>query len=283
MNRVHFIVCVFIGVSSLTVNAQEAGADTLQDDLITVCEHYWDNYDFHDTAPLDSPKAILDYIYLLENVPDSISRNSIRFTFKHAERNMDVFTRFILLFEMYLYNVKSVFYNEDMWLLVLDCAISSDKINETWRMHLQLQREFVCAGKPGSAANDFAICTKNGKEFNLYDIECDYIILLFNSPGCHYCKAIETEIISDSVIRRLQGVRRLEIIAVYPGDDIALWMKTDYPDSWISGYDLDGRIYPEILYRLKSVPEIYLLDKDKKVLFREESLKRMSEYLTTIK
>lgn len=281
MNRAFFIVCVFIGVSSLAVSAQEAG--TLQDDLITVCERYWDNYDFHDITPLDSPEAILDYIYLLENVPDSIARNSVRLTFEQAERNMSVFLRFVLLFERYLYNPKSIFYNEDMWLFVLDCAISSDKIDETAKMHLQLQRELVCAGKPGSAADDFAIRTKNGKEFNLYDMECDYIVLLFNNPGCHYCEAIETEIISDSVIRRLQESGRLEIIAVYPSDDIALWMKTAYPASWISGYDIDGRIYPEILYRLKSVPEIYLLDKNKKVLFREESLKRISEYLTIIK
>ena len=54
---------------------------------------------------------------------------------------------------------------------------------------------------------------------------------------------------------------------------LAEWFKdlSDYPEEWITGYNQDLTIRDNLVYDVRAIPSLYLLDRDKKVIFKDIS------------
>lgn len=76
----------------------------------------------------------------------------------------------------------------------------------------------------------------------------------------------------DDVIRRSVRAGRLTLLALCADGDRAAWERStgEFPPDWIVGFDT-GSIAEEELYVLPSMPTLYLLDRDKRVLLKEAS------------
>ena len=55
-----------------------------------------------------------------------------------------------------------------------------------------------------------------------------------------------------------------------------------YPDNWYNGYDPDYVIREDILYNVRAIPSLYLLDKDKKVLMKDAPQERLFSWLESV-
>ncbi len=69
------------------------------------------------------------------------------------------------------------------------------------------------------------------------------------------------------------------MLPIYTEGDRPLWEKTksSMPSEWTVGYD-DSNIAENGLYNLPSMPILYLLGKDKKVLLKETNLEGITNY-----
>jgi hypothetical protein len=65
----------------------------------------------------------------------------------------------------------------------------------------------------------------------------------------------------------------VRVLAIYPDQDEQLWKDNagNLPEAWINGIDKEGIIDAEELYDLGSMPSLYLLGKDKKVIVKDAS------------
>ena len=78
-------------------------------------------------------------------------------------------------------------------------------------------------------------------------------------------------------IRALQNVEkaieegRLAVVNVYIDQEVAKWLELsgEYPRSWVCGYDHNYLIRSDVLYNVRAIPSLYLLDADKKVLLKD--------------
>ena len=54
---------------------------------------------------------------------------------------------------------------------------------------------------------------------------------------------------------------------------MAAWYQglSDYPEEWITGYNHDLSIRDNLVYDVRAIPSLYLLDRDKKVIFKDIS------------
>ena len=52
----------------------------------------------------------------------------------------------------------------------------------------------------------------------------------------------------------------------------------EIPDGWINSYDKELTVLTEECYDLKAMPALYLLDKDKKVLLKDATVKEIEDY-----
>ena len=58
---------------------------------------------------------------------------------------------------------------------------------------------------------------------------------------------------------------------VYIDEDVPAWYRyrKEYPEDWYNGYDPDLAVRSDMLYNVRAIPSLYILDKDKNVIMKD--------------
>lgn len=262
---------VILLLAAQSVFSQEP-REMLLADVDSLCVHYWDNYDFEDIAPLQTPDMVLEYIFYLQHLPIGDAKKYIIQTLEQSVRNKEIYRQFVFLFERYLYDKDSYFENEDLYETVLKHVISLPDTDSLRRIIPEYQFEMIALNRTGNKANDIEITLFDESKVRLYDIDGEYILLMFANPECPVCKRTAAKVYDSETIKYASDSGRLRTVCVFL-DDVATSYNMDaYPENWIKGYDAEGRIMDECLYEIRQMPALYLLDQDKTVIVKEKAL-----------
>ena len=138
--------------------------------------------------------------------------------------------------------------------------------------------------RTGQKAADFEFSDKNGNLRSLYGIEAECTLLFFSNPGCEACKSIIMTLESDPAVDRLISKRKLAVVNIYIDEDIASWYSymPIYPDNWYNGYDPNLIIRTDLLYNVRAIPSLYLLDRDKRVIMKDAPEPRVLSYIASL-
>lgn len=143
------------------------------------------------------------------------------------------------------------------------------KEEEKNNMLKDIQRiERVLVGKP---APDITLYDRNGEPFRIYDINSPYTLLVFWNPDCSHCQK-ELPIISRLYDHFKEKGLKVVATCGKKNDQLpSCWKYIDdnqLPKDWI--YLGDGNFQSRFnnLYDLRAFPKLYLLDKNKTILFR---------------
>jgi hypothetical protein len=130
-------------------------------------------------------------------------------------------------------------------------------------------------------ARDFTYTMAPGRTGTLYELPSEWVLLYFYDPTCEDCHALTSRLAASECIRELIAAQRLTVLAVYPEEATEAWTEQagQTPDTWINGYDPGATIYIEGLYMFRSLPALYLLDRDKKIRLQEAPLEAVEKEL----
>ena len=237
-------------------------------------DHYWDGFHFdadtlvaaYNTSSV--MQAMADYIAFIEpQRADSL----LRALMHRAERSRPVLDLFASAAESILGDPNSPLRNDEYYIPILEVLVASPLLDEYDRIAPLYDLEMAYKNRIGSRANNFEYMLADGSKGWMQDIEADYLIIMFNNPGCPMCKQITEELTSSPMINELMELGILEIMALYPDEDIEAWRAylPNMPSSWINAYDPGMIISQDRLYSLKAIPSLYLLDKEKRVLIKD--------------
>lgn len=237
-------------------------------------DHYWDGFHFdadtlvaaYNTSSV--MQAMADYIAFIEpQRADSL----LRALMHRAERSRPVLDLFASAAESILGDPNSPLRNDEYYIPILEVLVASPLLDEYDRITPLYDLEMAYKNRIGSRANNFEYMLADGSKGWMQDIEADYLIIMFNNPGCPMCKQITEELTSSPMINELMELGILEIMALYPDEDIEAWRAylPNMPSSWINAYDPGMIISQDRLYSLKAIPSLYLLDKEKRVLIKD--------------
>lgn len=132
----------------------------------------------------------------------------------------------------------------------------------------------------GTIANDFTYITREGTTGTLKSIKANYTLIYFNNPDCHDCKRVYNILAGDSpTLAHLVARGELAILALYPDESLTSWNKNKgiYPYNWIVARyarDIDRE-----KYNIPAIPSTYLLDKNKKVIYKDAIIEAVESYL----
>lgn len=237
-------------------------------------DHYWDGFHFdadtlvaaYNTSSV--MQAMADYIAFIEpQRADSL----LRALMHRAERSRPVLDLFASAAESILGDPNSPLRNDEYYIPILEVLVASPLLDEYDRIAPLYDLEMAYKNRIGSRANNFEYMLADGSKGWMQDIEADFLIIMFNNPGCPMCKQITEELTSSPMINELTELGLLEIMALYPDEDIEAWRAylPNMPSSWINAYDPGMIISQDRLYSLKAIPSLYLLDKEKRVLIKD--------------
>ncbi|MDH6534030.1 DUF5106 domain-containing protein [Parabacteroides sp. 52] len=252
---------------------------------IYLIQHYWDTYDFTDTAYVHLPEvteqAFSNYVAAFSRTDPKEVVASIKAMLKKAEANPVVYLYFTGLYEKYLYDPNAPMRNEEFYIPVLESMLASDQLNEEEKIRPAHLLEIALKNRVGQVATDFKFTLANGKTGEMHALESDYLILFFYNPGCDACRVMTKELAGDPLIQKGLDKKKLILLAVYPDEEWLEWEKhlSELPGQWMNTYDISCSIKENELYDLKAIPTLYLLDRNKVVLLKDATFNQLRAYL----
>lgn len=237
--------------------------------------HYWDNFDFADTAflaradTLQLFEAYARYVQLLFSAPtDGAPMDSLM---RRAAVSRPMLDYFAMLADQVLGDPNSPLRNDEFYIPVLRAQLSSPWYDEYERLAPEYRLSLASQNRIGEPANDFRYTLASGATGTLYGLRAEYVLLFINNPGCPMCREIREAISASPMLTELIEHGRLRVLALYPDENLDEWRayREQIPASWINAYD-DGCVLREKgLYDLSAIPSLYLLDAQKRVLVKD--------------
>lgn len=237
----------------------------------------------------DIEKAYGMYATLLEMQPLTKSREIIMQMFDNIERRelsdsaSNAFEYLTHLTTKYLYDPNSPVRDEDIYQPFAQALSVSTAIPESMHAAYAYDARVSALNQVGTTAADFSIMTLDGRHYRLYDIHAERILLFFSNPGCNMCREIQDELTGSEQISHMVSEGRLKVVNVYIDEELDKWREyaVNYPDSWISGYNDDSQVRGDLIYNVRAIPSLYLLDSDHRVILKDAPIEKVLNYLSS--
>lgn len=247
-----------------------------------VVENYWCNFDFADTAYIDSrvaEEALVNYIDLLCRLPLQKSEQYLNGFLEKtaAEIKMQKYMNNTL--RRYLVNYDSPMRNDALYIAAAK-YLSSKALDEIDKFNAIQDLNLLTINPVGSIATNFLFTLPNGEEKELKSIESRYTIILFYNPGCRSCSQILEAVKCSESINDSLNKGETTLLALNAHDDSYMWREfiSNTPDKWINGYDKGMKLISENIYDLRELPIFYLLDSGGKIMLKDAPFTTIEEF-----
>ena len=265
-----------------------------------ILDHYWDAF-FTGQWPTDSAgilgvpdkeveQNISLYVALLDKLPVPVAQQRLKNTFSKIESRQKqdtsslFYMRFTEMFASCLYDPNSPLRSEDLYLPFVE-GLTESRFTRPERLagyRFELEK---CRLNPyGSAVPDFKFKDASGRMHHLYGEKAGYTMLFFSNPGCTACKEIIDQIGSRSYVPGMISRGELAIVNIYIDDELDKWLEYEpsYPRDWVNGYDFSQIINTDSLYYVRAIPSLYLLDSQKRVIYKDAPVERVLMFLDNL-
>ena len=258
--------------------------DTPEARATFVCEHYWDNFDFADTAYIHLPditeQAIVNFMDLMPRVPKELSEKAMVILYQKAAPYSPMLWHFWETMSRYWKDANSPVRNEEMFIRLCKSVESVPQVEEVLKQRASFARRLAEKNRVGQSAIDFIYTLASGKQGRMYGLKADYTLLFFYNPDCHTCMEIKNAMKQSSRLKEWVSSGKMKVLTLYPDEDVALWRGhlNELSNEWVNGYDKGQVLTHELLYDLSAIPSFYLLDKDKKVLLKDVDWNQVMQF-----
>jgi hypothetical protein len=200
---------------------------------------------------------------------------------ERKDTTSQVFETFVDLFQKYYYDPNSPMRNEDVYYHFVSRYASYEGLSDVLRSKYEREARLCALNRIGSKATDFRFADRRGKMTNLYDVKAEMTLLFFSNPGCEACMQIINVLREEPLIASHIASGRLAVVNVYIDEDIQAWRDymPIYPEEWFNGFDPDFVIRTDVLYNVRAIPSLYLLDKDKTVIMKDAVTERVLDFV----
>jgi peroxiredoxin len=257
-------------------------------------KHYWDKLTLTDRRMTNTPILVSSIDNYFDNIvvpiPDSVI-HSVDFVLSKAA-NDTAMTKFLTnyIFDKYLRHIDGsgdsyIMGMENVVVHIIDNYYLADKVNIKNEKYLKEITDYANKNREsliGKKAKELKMETVNGDAESLYDIDSPYILVCFFDALCSHC---QKEIPAIYKIFRKYRNRGLAGFCVYTYNNKKEWTefvaKNQLTD-WINVWDPENENDFRIAYSIYSVPQVYLLDKNKNIIGRGLESESLAQLLNRL-
>ena len=251
--------------------------------------HYWDHFDFADTAFVGSAaniteQAIIDFFSIFPYTSYQTSCNGIKRLLDQAQKNRAMYAFFTSKMEEFLFYPNSSMRNEEYFIPVLEHMVASDSLDAYRKARPRAMLAQVQKNRPGMQAADICYTTENGSQGSLYDLKTDFVLVFFHGLDLGNAREVSQMIDVSQPVKQMIAQKKLTILSIYLDMAEEQWKEylPQMPETWIHGYDKNLDIRQRQTYVLRVLPALYLLDKEHKVVMKEVAFPYIELYLNSI-
>jgi len=176
------------------------------------------------------------------------------------------------------------YHNEELFAKVMEHASTASCLSDNERLRPKSMLEVVRKNAPGTVANEINYETLDGSRHKLSDISTPYTLIYFNDPECLSCAKVKERLDTTTLLKVMVSDSTLTVLGIYPLDNVEEWKAEPFPSYIINGWDWEQKVDGEMTYDLMTMPMFYLLDRDKRVILKNEaSLNRVLKVMGKLK
>lgn len=218
-----------------------------------------------------APEKFNDYLEQVATLGGANAEFLIQATMESLSQDPKKYRQMLDLAERRFSDAADPIHNEALYMTVLRHAIESYVLSGAEKERQRLLLEGAKKNMVGTVAADFDYVTpSDNATHHLRELSADHILIFFNNPDCESCELNKQRLAESELINRLIGEKKLVVLGLYPYEDGKLWKKATYPAMMINGWNKSQQIEFGGLYDLPTLPCYYLLDKNYKVLIKNE-------------
>lgn len=232
-------------------------------------QHYWDNLDVADERFLRSPifhNKLKEYFTrVIIQIPDTICKEADALIAK-ARPNKEMF-KYIVWYVTNWSETSNIMGFDAIFVHMVDNYYA--KKEAYWVTEPVLENIVKRANELrytllGKKAPDLFMVDTSFAPVRMYDVQSDYLVLLFYEPDCGHCK---TEVPKLKKLLDSADNKQIKVFAVYIDAKIEEWKKfvRQQKLDWINvinGYNIPFRDW----YDVKSTPVLFVLDENKEII-----------------
>lgn len=260
-----------------------------QDAVEHMMLHYWDS--FTDTTVLyasdslaingvrndDAEAALGAFATFVQQIPHEVALQAMENfysridAFQRVFPQANMFEKMVAFTSRYFYDPNSPVRDESLYLPFVSRLAGSDLVDPGLHMAYEWDARMCSLNLPGTPAADFPFTDTAGRIRTLYSIKADYTLLIFGNPDCTACRELMEVMESIPEISALIESGRLKVVDIYIDGEVDLWKEhiPEYPATWLNGYDHTMTIRDNLVYDVRALPSLYLLDARKTVLRKD--------------
>ena len=252
-----------------------------QERLEYIVLHFWDAFSKgdHPTDSLiikgvkkdDVESQMGVFATLARAVPLPVGEKGMVALFECAASSPDAFGPMVDLTTRYFFDPNSPVRNEALYLPFVERLATSPLTKPEMRGAYEWDARMCALNRPGTVATDFRFIDTAGRSRTLYGVKSEYILLVFGNPDCNACRELVEDMSASPEISALEASGRLKVVDIYIDQEIDDWKAkaASYPKHWINGYDPTFTIRQDLIYNVRAIPSIYLLDAEKRVILKD--------------
>ncbi len=181
------------------------------------------------------------------------------------------YKKILSIFEEMLSEPTWDYHNEELFKTLIEHASTASCLSDNEKMRAQLLLDVVHKNAPGQVTNDIDYETTDGSRHLLSEITTPYTLIYFNDPECFSCAKVKERLDTCTTLKNMVCDSTLTVIGIYPYNNLEEWKLEPMPEYIINGWDYEQKIEEEQTYDLMTMPLFYLLDRDKRVVLKNEA------------
>lgn len=253
-------------------------------------EHFFDNFAWNDPRIFNTVvvaqklKEFCNMIYQLDN-PDFDPL--IVAALNKAKVNKTSYEYLFDALENVLGRNISPYKVEHTYIAILKDALQYPKLDEDRKRRYTRELGFIDKNHAGDTIPNFNLVLANGDTVSMYDIQSEYTLLYLQHPTCPTCHQVRNRMKDFDKLNRAIESGKLKVVMVYFEDDPQVW--SNYINSreanpkYLQGWNFDQTIDDQNLFDTRTIPYMFLLDKDKVVLKKDLLVNEIEPWIEYLK
>lgn len=288
MKHPAIIAALLMLLASSAVQAQENATDTqdnkpktlfpypvapdtiknFQDRVNYIVPHFWEKYDL--SKPItDLPGfngAFRDYIGFFRFCHRNVAVASVRDFINKVQSNIANLEKVAQLAELNLFSIHAEYWSDEIYVQIMTAITANKALKAEMRNYYAKQLERVNFTQPGADLSQFTFTDTNGDKKKIGDIEADNLLVLITRPDNSDDSFQRVRLSTDVTLNQVIATGKVKVLSITAGKYSKEWAHSarDFADNWTIGASAD--FAADGPFDIRFMPNIILLDKDKKLL-----------------
>lgn len=244
--------------------------------------HFWDDVDLTDDRLLRTPiyhSKMEQYITKLTvQIPDSINA-AADYLVSRVAGNDELF-KYTVWWITNHYETSKIMGMDAVFVHMVENYYTKEKafwVDETTLFKISDRAKVLKPILLGKVCPNIVLTDSTGEYHSLHNVKKEYTIVYFWDPDCSHCKTV-TPILKDIYGRNKADI---EVFAVCVEIEIDKWKKyiKENELDWINVADPNLRNNFRHDFDISTTPQIFVLDKDKKIIAKRLDVEQVEEFI----